>query len=209
MLLTSVLFHFIFYLIIPTIFFVYPNHINTTIKLYVISDQARTFIFVQLILSVIDVPYRMWKSRKILNLSDQRAGFKYCQHLLHKTVEYRDFPLEIRLQSMFRIWSFALFYSFFLPYMMAYMIIAISILYVLEKRNFYRHYTLKRRISLKLESTFLSYYIYFFCIFQCCVYGLHATKDWMIYSAVTVTVVLLIASWIYWWMVQPKEEVRS
>lgn len=70
--------------------------------------------------------------------------------MLHKLTEYRDFPLEQRLQTMFRIWSLAMFYSFYLPYMLYYMLIALSILYVLEKHNFYVHYTLRRSITLKL-----------------------------------------------------------
>lgn len=36
-LMTSVLFHFVFYLIIPTVFFTVNNGINSTVKLYVIS----------------------------------------------------------------------------------------------------------------------------------------------------------------------------
>ena len=51
---------------------------------------------------------------------------------------------------MFRIWSLAMFYSFYLPYIMYYMFFALLILYILEKQNFYVHYTLRRSISLKL-----------------------------------------------------------
>ena len=96
------------------------------------------------------MPYRIWKSRKTSSLSDQREGFKYHQKKLHALVEYRDFPLEIRLQSMFRIWSFVLFYVFYIPEMVIYMFISLGMLYVLEKRNFYLHYALRRAIPLDL-----------------------------------------------------------
>jgi hypothetical protein len=144
--------------------------IDTTIKLYVISEQARTYIVLQLILCIIDISYQLWKSKKFRCLSDQRIGFKYNQQMLHKMVEYKDFPLEGRLQTMFRIWSLAMFYSFYLPYIMFYMFFALVILYVLEKHNFYVHYTLRRSISLKLQKTFLVYYVNFFCVFQCFCY---------------------------------------
>jgi len=90
---STMLFHIIFYIIIPTIFFSIGDGINSTIKLYVISEQARTFILMQLIICIFDIPYQIWKKRKIKCLSDQRVGFQYCQKMLHKTVEYRDYPL--------------------------------------------------------------------------------------------------------------------
>jgi hypothetical protein len=71
-LMSTVLFHLVFYIIIPTVFFSVPNSINQTIKLYVIADQARTFVIIQLIISIIDVPYQTWKNKKVKNLSDQR-----------------------------------------------------------------------------------------------------------------------------------------
>ena len=72
-LMTTVLFHFVFYLCLPTIFFAAPGgEINSTVKLYVIYQQARTFIIVQLLILIFDIPYRLWKSNKINKLSDQR-----------------------------------------------------------------------------------------------------------------------------------------
>lgn len=87
------LFHLLFYIVLPVIFFAIPNSINSTTKLFVIAAQAHTFVILQLILNLIDIPYQMWKSKKIKNLSDQREGFKYNQAQLHKQVQFRDFPL--------------------------------------------------------------------------------------------------------------------
>lgn len=128
--------------------------------------------------------------------------------MLHKLVEYRDFPLEQRLQVMFRIWSLAMFYSFYLPYVMYYMIVALVILYILEKNNFYRHYTLRRSITLKLERSFLIYFINFFCIFQCFSYCWSSRKnrefDWGKYTAIPITFTLLVLNFLFWIIVQPK-----
>jgi hypothetical protein len=149
-LLASMLFHVLFYIVIPVVYFAIPNSVPQTTKLFTIAQQARTFIFLQVLINIIDVPYRLWKSRKTKSLSDQRVGFKYYQQKLHKVVEYRDFPLEIRIQSMFKIWSFVLFYVFYIPYMVVEMFLALVILYILEKRNFYLHYALRRAIPLQL-----------------------------------------------------------
>jgi hypothetical protein len=80
------IFHIVFYVITPTLFFFLKDGIDTTVKLYVISQQARTFIIMQMILCFIDIPYRIWKNKKISVLGDQREGFKYNQKMLHKIV---------------------------------------------------------------------------------------------------------------------------
>lgn len=83
---TTVLFHLVFYIIMPTVFFAIPNGISRSVKLYVISEQARTFIIIQLLIVLIDLPYRMWKSQKVKSLSDQRKAFKHNQYTLNKIV---------------------------------------------------------------------------------------------------------------------------
>lgn len=71
--------------------------LDQTVQLYVVASQAKTYIVIQVIILLIDLPYRIWASRKIVSLSDQRVAFKNNQKMLHKIVEYRDYPLEIRL----------------------------------------------------------------------------------------------------------------
>lgn len=66
------IFHIIFYIVIPVVFFSVDDGIDSTVKLFVISEQARTFIVMQLILCMIDIPYQMWKAKKTKSLSDQR-----------------------------------------------------------------------------------------------------------------------------------------
>lgn len=60
-LISCLTFHVLFYIIIPTFFFMIPGEISETVKLYVISEQARTFVVVQIIIVVVDLPYRIWK----------------------------------------------------------------------------------------------------------------------------------------------------
>lgn len=85
-LLSTLTFHIIFFVLLPTFFFMIPSSISPTVKLYVISGQARTFIIIQLIIVLIDMPYRLWKNKKIRNLSDQRFAFRYNQRMLHTSV---------------------------------------------------------------------------------------------------------------------------
>jgi hypothetical protein len=84
-----------------------------------------------------------------------------------------EFPLELKLIVMFKIWSFALFYAFFLPYITFLISLAMICLYLLEKRNLYSHYSQRRYLGVELEIKFLNIYINFFCIYECLIYILN------------------------------------
>lgn len=203
---TTVMFHLVFYLVVPTIFFAIPNGINQSIKLYALSQQAQTFILVQLVLSWVDFVFRMWRVKKIRALSDQREAFKYPQEYLHQRVEYREFPLELKLIVMFKIWSFALFYAFFLPYITFLISLSLIILYLLEKRNLYAHYSQRRYLGVELEIKFLNIYINFFCVYECIIYCLNVDSEWQIIAAVVSTILSLLLQIIYWQVIQKKIE---
>ena len=149
---TTVLFHLVFYLILPTVFYLLSDGLNPAIKIYSVSQQAVAFITFQAIIIIVDVPYRLWKSTKIQNLSDQRNAFKHNQYTLHKIVEQSDYPLEMRQQILIKLWSFSLFYCFFVPYMMYILSIEMVIIYWVEKKNIYKHYSVRRKISANLQS---------------------------------------------------------
>ena len=117
---------------------------------------------------------------------------------MNTIAEARDYPLEIRLQVMFRIWSFALFYSLFLPYMMFELFLAFVIIYWVEKHNVYKHYTIRRKVSINLEAEFLILFIIFFCIFQCTIYCLSVTNNIQIIVAICVTFAGIIGNTVYW-----------
>lgn len=206
---TTVMFHLIFYLIVPTIFFVVPNRINQSIKLYALADQAQTFIIIQLLLSWLDFVFRMWRVKKIRALSDQRESFKFPQKYLHERVEYREFPLELKLIVMFKIWSFALFYAFFLPYITLLISLSLICLYLLEKRNVYSHYSQRRYLGVELEIKFLNIYINFFCVYECLIYILNVESEWQKIAAGVSTVLSLLLQLIYWQVILKKLEKRK
>lgn len=206
-LISCLTFHLLFYVIIPTLFFMLPGDISETVKLYVISEQARTFIVIQVIIVLVDLPYRMWKKRKVRALSDQRVAFRSNQLMLHKIVECRDYPLEIRLQVLFRIWSLVLFYAFFIPYMMFYIVVAFVVIFWTEKRNLYKHYTVRRKVSIKLESDTLIYYVNFFCLYLCFVYCFTVRDNLTkVIVAVVITVAGLVTNILYWVILNKGED---
>jgi hypothetical protein len=92
-LISCLTFHLLFYVLIPTFFFVLPGDISETVKLFVISEQARTFIVIQVIIVIVDLPFTLWKKKKVKALSDQRVAFKNNQWMLNRIVECRDYPL--------------------------------------------------------------------------------------------------------------------
>lgn len=208
-LLSVVTFHILFYILIPTFFFMYPNNLNPTVKLYVIAQQARTFIIIQLIIIIVDMPYRIWKNKKVQALSDQRHAFRHNQGMLHKLVESRDYPLEIRLQVLLRVWSLALFYSFFLPYMIFYIIAGFLIIYWVEKRNLYRHYTPHKKISIRLLTEVLIFFVNFFCVYLCFIYCFNVTSNIKIIVACAITFGGLVANIVYWIVLNRAEDATT
>ena len=208
-LLTSMVFHLLFWIIMPVVYFSIPSATSQTTKLFVIANQAQIFIFLQVIFIIIDLPYQNWKSKKTASLSDQRVGFKYYQRQLHKLVEFRDFPLEQAIIVMFKIWSFLLFYVFYIPYTVIFIFVALVILYIVMKRNFYLHYALRKAIPLQLEKSFLIYFINFFALFQCYSYILKAPYNWMIIAAVSVTFALLLFNLIFWKCIEPEYDKKK
>ena len=187
----------------PVVYFSIPSSTNQTTKLFVIAQQAQTFIVLQVIFIIIDLPYRIWKGRKTECLSDQRVGFKHYQRQLHKIVEFRDFPIEQGIIVMFKIWSFLLFYVFYIPYMVIYIFIALVILYIIQKRNFYLHYALRKAIPLQLEKSFLIYFVNFFALFQCYSYIFKAPYQWMMISASAITLITLLVNIVFWKCIEP------
>lgn len=93
--------------------------------------------------------------------------------------------------------------------MMFYIIITFFIIFWTEKHNLYKHYTIRRKVSLKLESEVLMYYVNVFCIYLCLVYCYAVQKDIVkIIVAVVVTLVGLIANIVYW-IVMNKGDTKS
>lgn len=54
------------------------------------------------------------------------------------------------------------------------MLIAMLCIYWIEKHNIYRHYSIRKKISIKLETEFLIIYVNLFIIYQCFIYSTNA-----------------------------------
>jgi hypothetical protein len=80
------MFHLIFYLIVPNIFYSVENGIDPSVKLFAISSQAQAFVLLQLAFSSMDYIFRLWRIKKMKTMTDQREAFKYPQKFLHEIV---------------------------------------------------------------------------------------------------------------------------
>lgn len=110
---------------------------------------------------------------------------------------------------MFKIWSMVLFYSFFVPLIMFYVVIALVALYFLEKRNIYQHYVVRKHLSSRFEIKFLNLYINFFCIYECFIYIVNVTSTWQQIVAAVSTIVSLLLQLIYWQVLKKRENRRQ
>lgn len=92
---------------------------------------------------------------------------------------------------------------------MYYLLIAMFIIFWIEKRNLFKHYIIQRKVSVYLEAEFLSFFINFFCIFQCFVYCLSCESDTKIYIAVSLTLLVLVVNALYWLFLRKKDQKRA
>lgn len=87
---TTVIFHFLFYLFIPSTFLRYHESLRAAI-LSLISNQSINFIIVQITLAGFDLMYCCWNRRKrITENEDKPIG---CQKILHEKMQYPRFPI--------------------------------------------------------------------------------------------------------------------
>jgi hypothetical protein len=62
---TTVLFHFVYYLIIPTIYFVVAEDQLKNKTLLVVTNQTINFLVIQFILAQVDLMYCFWSRRQV------------------------------------------------------------------------------------------------------------------------------------------------
>ena len=87
---TTVLFHVIFYLFIPSLYLRFREDDRGSV-LNLISNQAINFIIVQLILAGCDLMYCCWnRKRKLVEDQDNPVG---CQKMLHEKMQFSRFPI--------------------------------------------------------------------------------------------------------------------
>jgi hypothetical protein len=164
---TTVVYHFLYFLIIPTIFFLRAKAEERSLQLHSISYQALNFVIVQLILAGFDVFYCCWASSSTKLLNNPDSGL--CQQQLHTKLSAPRFPMEFKLIILFKTWSFVIFYSFEAPYIMVAILITFIFLLINDKKNLYQHYRMEV-IDYKVQRQFLSIYTTFFIAYMCFIF---------------------------------------
>jgi hypothetical protein len=83
----TVLFHFVFYVMVPVSFYSFESGRKGSLKLFSISFQAVNFIAFQMLIAGADLFVRLWKSRseRLLNPESGLAS-QFCQLTLHQAV---------------------------------------------------------------------------------------------------------------------------
>jgi magnesium-transporting ATPase (P-type) len=106
---TTVLFHFIFYLFIPSVYLTLHDDLRGAI-LSLISNQAINFILIQVTLAGFDLMYCCWNRQKGKTENEEKPIG--CQKILHEKMQYPRFPIEFKLIILFKIWSLITFFAF-------------------------------------------------------------------------------------------------
>lgn len=190
---TTVMFHMMFYLYIPAIFYVETQSgFLQAAKLKSLFIQVFVFLFFSFLIALADVRYRIFAYNRKKHLSRVSESHQVCQKKLHDLVTFPSFPIEFKLMILYKIWSFITFYSFQIPYVMGFMVILLLFLYWNDKHSIYTHYKMQTYLPLELETNFQDIYIYVFMITVCFSYMTIAVEDWEFYGAMIVTAVFFI-----------------
>lgn len=189
---TTVMFHMLFYLYIPAIFYT-ETHItySKTLKLRTLFFQVFIFLLFSFLIAVADVKYRVFAARRRKYLSQVSESHRVCQKKLHDILTFPSFPIEFKLMILYKLWSFIAFYSFQLPIIMVFLLLLMLILYWNDKHSIYTHYKMQTYLPLELEQGFQEYYIYLFMITVMLSYMSVATTPWEFYGAIPLTAVFM------------------
>lgn len=76
------------------------------------------------------------------------------------------------------IWTFNAFYIFQIPYLMFLFVVVLAIIYVVDKKNIYKHYKMQTFQSIDLEISVQRDYIIMFLICVSCGYAACAIRTW-------------------------------
>ena len=100
---------------------------------------------------------------------------------------------------MLRFWALGILYTFILPFISVFLVIGFIVIYWIEKKNLYRHYSLKRKLSIRLLTEVLTYFINIFSVLLCLIYCLNVQSDELkITIAVVVTCICIVFNIVYW-----------
>lgn len=203
---TTVMFHMLFYLYIPAIFYTQTHStFGKTMKLKTLFFQVFMFLLFSLIIGLVDVNYRIFSSRRKKYLSQVSESHQVCQKKLHDIVTYPSFPIEFKLMILYKLWSFIAFYSFQIPSIMVFLPVLMFILYWNDKRNIYAHYKMQTFLPLELEQGFQEIYIYVFMITVMLSYMSVSTTAWEFYSAIGLSLFFIVLKIVLDWVERVKQ----
>lgn len=190
---TTVMFHILFYLYIPAIFYT-ETHIvySKSEKLKTLFFQVFIFMFFSLIIALVDARYRIFASQRKKYLSQVNEAHKVCQKKLHEILTYPSFPIEFKLMVLYKMWSFIAFYSFQLPAIMVLLLLLMLAVYWNDKRNIYNHYKMQAYLPLELEQGFQDVYIFVFMITVMLSYMSVASTNLEFYGALGFTAFIML-----------------
>lgn len=194
---TTVIFHFIFYIVVPVSYYVVDfGGISRNLKLKQLFVAVLMFLAMTVLAAFLDIRHRLFNSRRKKLLSSWRQWGKYCQARLHEQLQWPAFPIEYKLMVILNIWSFNAYYTFQIPYLLVVFVLVILVIYWVDKRNLYRHYKMHTYLSIDLELAVQRDYIVLFLICVCCGYGISAIYFWQIILAVAMCVLSLAINFI-------------
>ena len=82
--LTTVLFHLLFYLYLPAMYYaISSTESSAAVKLRTLFFQVTIFVIVSIIIATIDFDYCMFRTKMKKRLIDIETSYKFCQKQLH------------------------------------------------------------------------------------------------------------------------------
>lgn len=151
-----------------------------------------TFLIISVTIASIDLRYRFFNSARKRIMKSWKEWAKYCQLRLHEQLRWPSFPIEYKLMVILNIWSFNAFYIFLTPYLLVLFVVAISLIYWIDKRNIYHHYKMQTYQSIELELSVQKSYIYLFLVCLCAGYAACAIYTWQYYLAIAIFLISII-----------------
>lgn len=108
----TVIFHFLFYLVAPICYYFYATDISANAKLAQFFFAVLLFLILNIIIALVDIRYQIYKKRRSNLMKSWSQWGKLCQARLHEELKYPSFPIEFKIMFILNIWSFNAFYLF-------------------------------------------------------------------------------------------------
>lgn len=171
---TTVLFHIIYYVIIPTFYLCMSEDADGNKILAIITNSTFNFLIIQFTLASVDMTYCSW-SKKLKKVKDEDKPIG-CQKMLHSLIQYPRFPIEFKLIILFKTFSFIILFAFESPFIMLLCFVLLVFLYFKDKYGLYHHYRMEI-IDNDVQFNFLKIYSCFFSVYTFLIYYLTQLKS--------------------------------